>query len=310
MVYNRVSWLNAMSKVTRVDLEHEDAPVLNKYSIAEFRDLLREFSKVEIIPERFPVASRLHKRRESGPLQHRLRRRLQRAAEEPGPPLRLAPDGALRQSSVMRRPRGCWPRLYIMGIALPRRRCSRSWPRASRLRRPCSGAVGIAASRPALRSTAPATPAGARATAAPRALPEAVAPFPAGLCGNAHLPVRPRRPHEDLFARPRDGTGPAADQRRGAPRRESALVARRHADRLQVEPRALHGQSARAGNCRLRPLHDGRRRLGRAPADDRSGQRARSDAGRRTARASSIRRTRIRAAISIACGSPMAASSG
>ncbi len=61
MVYNRVSWLNAMSKVTRVDLEHEDAPVLNKYSIAEFRDLLRDFSKVEIIPERFPVASRLHR---------------------------------------------------------------------------------------------------------------------------------------------------------------------------------------------------------------------------------------------------------
>jgi|EndMetStandDraft_3_1072993.scaffolds.fasta_scaffold55638_2 ubiquinone/menaquinone biosynthesis C-methylase UbiE len=61
MVYNRVSWLNAMSKVTRVDLEHEDAPVLNKYSIAEFRDLLRDFSKVEIVPERFPVASRLHR---------------------------------------------------------------------------------------------------------------------------------------------------------------------------------------------------------------------------------------------------------
>ena len=37
MVYNRVSWLNALSKVMKVPLEHEDAPVLKKFSIAEFR---------------------------------------------------------------------------------------------------------------------------------------------------------------------------------------------------------------------------------------------------------------------------------
>jgi SAM-dependent methyltransferase len=60
MVYNRVSWLNAMSKVTRVELEHEDAPVLRKFSIPEFRALLAPFAEVEIIPERFPVVSRLH----------------------------------------------------------------------------------------------------------------------------------------------------------------------------------------------------------------------------------------------------------
>jgi SAM-dependent methyltransferase len=61
MVYNRVSWLNAMAKITNVALEHEDAPVLRKYSIAEFRGLLSPFSSVEIVPERFPVKSRLHK---------------------------------------------------------------------------------------------------------------------------------------------------------------------------------------------------------------------------------------------------------
>ena len=61
MVYNRVSWLNALSKVMKVALEHEDAPVLKKFSIGEFRGLLRPFDKVEIIPERFPVKSRLHK---------------------------------------------------------------------------------------------------------------------------------------------------------------------------------------------------------------------------------------------------------
>ena len=61
MVYNRVSWLNALSKVMKVPLEHEDAPVLRKFSIAEFRQLLSPFGSVEIVPERFPVKSRLHK---------------------------------------------------------------------------------------------------------------------------------------------------------------------------------------------------------------------------------------------------------
>lgn len=60
MVYNRYSWLNALSKVMNVELEHEDAPALRKYSISEFRDMLKIFSKVKIIPERFPVETRLH----------------------------------------------------------------------------------------------------------------------------------------------------------------------------------------------------------------------------------------------------------
>jgi SAM-dependent methyltransferase len=60
-VYNRVSWLNALSKLMQVGLEHDDAPVLLKYSIPEFRAMLSGFSHVEIVPERFPVKSRLHK---------------------------------------------------------------------------------------------------------------------------------------------------------------------------------------------------------------------------------------------------------
>lgn len=60
MVYNRISWLNALSKVMKVALEHEDAPVLRKYSIAEFRALLAPFGAVQLVPERFPVKSRLH----------------------------------------------------------------------------------------------------------------------------------------------------------------------------------------------------------------------------------------------------------
>jgi SAM-dependent methyltransferase len=59
-VYNRVSWLNALSQVMKVGLEHEDAPVLLKFSIGEFRRLLDGFREVRIVPERFPVKSRLH----------------------------------------------------------------------------------------------------------------------------------------------------------------------------------------------------------------------------------------------------------
>ena len=59
-VYNRVSWLNVLSKVMKVGLEHDDAPVLLKFSIREFRELLAGLSDVRIVPERFPVNSRLH----------------------------------------------------------------------------------------------------------------------------------------------------------------------------------------------------------------------------------------------------------
>jgi SAM-dependent methyltransferase len=60
MVYNRYSWLNLLSRLFGVKLEHEDAPVLRKYSIRDFRTMLSVFSRVEIIPERFPVRTRLH----------------------------------------------------------------------------------------------------------------------------------------------------------------------------------------------------------------------------------------------------------
>jgi SAM-dependent methyltransferase len=59
-VYNRISWLNGLSKLMKVPLEHEDAPVLLKYSAQEFRALLEKFGDVRIVEERFPVKSRLH----------------------------------------------------------------------------------------------------------------------------------------------------------------------------------------------------------------------------------------------------------
>ena len=61
MVYNRHSWLNFLSETLGVGLEHQDAPVLRKYTIVEFKKLLQAFSTVRIVPERFPVKSRLQK---------------------------------------------------------------------------------------------------------------------------------------------------------------------------------------------------------------------------------------------------------
>ena len=60
MVYNRKGWLNTMSKLAKVDLEHQDAPVLKTYTRREFRNLLDPFPDVRIVPDRFPVRSRLH----------------------------------------------------------------------------------------------------------------------------------------------------------------------------------------------------------------------------------------------------------
>jgi SAM-dependent methyltransferase len=59
-VYNRLSWLNVLSKLMKVGLEHDQAPVLLKFRIGEFRRLLAGFDQVRIVPERFPVKSRLH----------------------------------------------------------------------------------------------------------------------------------------------------------------------------------------------------------------------------------------------------------
>lgn len=59
-VYNKYSWLNLLSKIAGVGLEHQDAPAFKKYSAREFRKMLDGFSQVEITIERFPVRTRLH----------------------------------------------------------------------------------------------------------------------------------------------------------------------------------------------------------------------------------------------------------
>ncbi|MEE8104354.1 MAG: class I SAM-dependent methyltransferase, partial [Planctomycetota bacterium] len=61
MVYNRRGWLAYISKVVKAGLEHDDAPVFRPMSIAEFRRSLAAFQDVKIVPERFPVPTKLHK---------------------------------------------------------------------------------------------------------------------------------------------------------------------------------------------------------------------------------------------------------
>jgi 2-polyprenyl-3-methyl-5-hydroxy-6-metoxy-1,4-benzoquinol methylase len=59
--YNTRSWLYLLSKTGSVKLEHEDSPAFHTHRISEFKRLLSSFSKIEIIIERFPVKTRLHK---------------------------------------------------------------------------------------------------------------------------------------------------------------------------------------------------------------------------------------------------------
>ena len=50
MVYHADSWLMAMSRVAKVELEHRDAPVFRTYHLRDARALLREFRSVRIVP--------------------------------------------------------------------------------------------------------------------------------------------------------------------------------------------------------------------------------------------------------------------
>jgi len=61
MNYNKWSWLMLLSKVAKVGLEHDDAPVFRPVSGRTLRGYLAPFDEVRIEGERFPVKSRLHK---------------------------------------------------------------------------------------------------------------------------------------------------------------------------------------------------------------------------------------------------------
>lgn len=60
MTVNRYSWLNVLNKFANIEIDHLDAPVFRKFTINEFKKLLSAFKEVNIIPERFPVRTKVH----------------------------------------------------------------------------------------------------------------------------------------------------------------------------------------------------------------------------------------------------------
>lgn len=60
MTVNSKSWLFRLSKIMKVEIDYPDSPIFRKFSIAEFRTMLAPFADVKIVPERFPVATKVH----------------------------------------------------------------------------------------------------------------------------------------------------------------------------------------------------------------------------------------------------------
>lgn len=60
MTINRKSWLLGLQRLTKVEIDYPDSPVFQPFTIAEFRTLLAPFPEVRIVPERFPVATKVH----------------------------------------------------------------------------------------------------------------------------------------------------------------------------------------------------------------------------------------------------------
>jgi ubiquinone/menaquinone biosynthesis C-methylase UbiE len=60
MTVNRRSWLNFLHRLMKVEIDHLDAPVFHQYTLGEFRKLLAPFAEVRIVPERFPVRTKVH----------------------------------------------------------------------------------------------------------------------------------------------------------------------------------------------------------------------------------------------------------
>jgi hypothetical protein len=60
MTVNRHSWLNLLHKLMKVEIDHLDSPVFHQYTVGEFRELLAPFAEVRIVPERFPVRTKVH----------------------------------------------------------------------------------------------------------------------------------------------------------------------------------------------------------------------------------------------------------
>jgi ubiquinone/menaquinone biosynthesis C-methylase UbiE len=60
MTVNKKSWLYRLQKLMKVEIDHLGSPVYYQFTIAEYRRLLAPFREVKIVPERFPVATKVH----------------------------------------------------------------------------------------------------------------------------------------------------------------------------------------------------------------------------------------------------------
>jgi hypothetical protein len=60
MTVNRRSWLMALRRLMKVEIDYVDAPVFHTFTAREFRALMAPFSQVRLVTERFPVRTQVH----------------------------------------------------------------------------------------------------------------------------------------------------------------------------------------------------------------------------------------------------------
>ena len=60
MGVNRRSWLYALQGVMKVEIDHLGAPVYHRFTSGEMRSMCAPFRDVRIVPERFPVPTKVH----------------------------------------------------------------------------------------------------------------------------------------------------------------------------------------------------------------------------------------------------------
>lgn len=60
MTVNSKSWLFRLQGLMKVEIDYPDSPIFRKFTIAQFRKMLSPFATVDIVPERFPVATKVH----------------------------------------------------------------------------------------------------------------------------------------------------------------------------------------------------------------------------------------------------------
>ena len=61
MTINRNSWLYFLHRVVGLKIDYMDAPVFHKFNYAEFKALCADFAQCELMVERFPVRTEVHK---------------------------------------------------------------------------------------------------------------------------------------------------------------------------------------------------------------------------------------------------------